>query len=183
MTIDVSSILKEIGGRIAIDGSVTMPDTEFLGEYHFSEPLSVKGSVSNNGKSLILKAVADGEMTTSCARCMKEITVPVRFRLDENLARDDGEVSEDEDVILFTDTVFEIDDIVLDNFLMNTTGKYLCREDCKGLCPTCGADLNEGDCGCSKENIDPRWASLLDIMKNKEEYVRENYGGVNYGST
>ena len=51
---------------------------------------------------------------------------------------------------------------------MNVEGKYLCSEDCKGLCSTCGADLNEGECGCSKGNIDPRWSQLLDIMKNNE---------------
>lgn len=168
MTIDVSSILKETGGRIDIDGDVNMPDTEFLGEYHFDEPLHVSGSVSNNGKSLIMRAEAEGHTTTNCARCMKEITVSVRYRIDENLARDDGEVPEDEDVILFHDTTVEIDDIVHDNFLMNVEGKYLCKEDCKGLCPTCGKDLNEGDCGCSDENIDPRWAGLLDIMKDNE---------------
>ena len=43
----------------------------------------------------------------------------------------------------------DIDDIVANNFLMNVEGKYLCSEDCKGLCQHCGADLNEGDCGCS----------------------------------
>ena len=59
----------------------------------------------------------------------------------------------------------DIDDIVANNFLMNVEGKYLCSEDCKGLCQHCGADLNEGDCGCSQENIDPRWATLIDIME------------------
>ena len=59
----------------------------------------------------------------------------------------------------------DIDDIVANNFLMNVEGKYLCSEDCKGLCQHCGADLNEGDCGCSQENIDPRWAALVDIME------------------
>ena len=48
---------------------------------------------------------------------------------------------------------------------MNVEGKYLCSEDCKGLCQHCGADLNEGDCGCSQENIDPRWAALVDIIE------------------
>lgn len=167
MTIDVSSILKEIGGRINISGDVNMPDTDFLGEYHFDKPLHVKGTVSNNGKSLILRAEAEGEMNTNCARCMKEITVPVRFELDENLARED-EGASDEDVIIFSDATFEIDGIVQDSFLMNVEGKYLCKEDCKGLCPNCGKDLNEGECGCQDENIDPRWAALLDIMKDNE---------------
>lgn len=166
MTIDVSSILKEIGGRVDLDGDVTLPDTEFLGEYRFPQPLKISGSVSNNGKSLILRAEAKGLMTTNCARCMKEITVPAEFRIDENLSRDDGEISNNEDVILFHDTTIDIDDIVYNNFLMSVEGRYLCSEDCRGLCPTCGKDLNEGDCDCSGENIDPRWESLLNIMKD-----------------
>ena len=135
MTIDVSTILKELGGKIDINGDVEMSDTDFLGEmYHFNDPVKVSGSVSNNGKSLILKANCTGHMTTQCARCMKDIVV-------------------------------DIDDIVANNFLMNVEGKYLCSENCKGLCQHCGADLNEGDCGCSQENIDPRWAALVDIME------------------
>ncbi len=168
MKIDVSSILKETGGRLEINGEVKLPDTNFLGEYRFPEPLKVKGSVSDNGKSLVLRADAEGVMITNCARCMKEITVPVSFHIDENLAREDSGIDDDADVILFSDTEIEIDDIVYDNFLMNVEGKYLCKEDCKGLCPECGKDLNEGECDCSKENIDPRWSALLDIMKDNE---------------
>lgn len=166
MTIDVSSILKEIGGRIDIDCEVNMSDTDFLGEvYHFNEPLKVVGSVSNNGKSLILTAKCDGHMTTQCARCMKDITVPIEFGMDENLAEDGENISDDEDVIIFDDVKIDIDDIVMNNFLMNVEGKYLCKEDCKGLCQQCGADLNEGDCKCSRDTIDPRWSALIDIME------------------
>ena len=58
--------------------------------------------------------------------------------------------------------------MVADNFLMNVEGRYLCSEDCKGLCPQCGADLNVEECGCNNENIDPRWSTLIDIM-NKDK--------------
>lgn len=166
MTIDVSTILKELGGKIDINGNVEMSDTDFLGGmYHFNGPIKVLGSVSNNGKSLILKADCIGRMTTQCARCMKDIEIDINFNIDENLVRDDGSVSEDDDVILFSDVKIDIDDIVANNFLMNVEGKYLCSEDCKGLCQHCGADFNEGDCSCSQENIDPRWAALVDIME------------------
>mgnify|MGYP000712466161 CR=1 FL=1 len=132
MTIDVSTILKELGGKIDINGDVEMSDTDFLGEmYHFNEPVKVSGSVSNNGKSLILKANCTGHMTTQCARCMKDIVVDIDFDIDENLAQDDGSVSSDDDVILFEDVKIDIDDIVANNFLMNVEGKYLCSEDCK----------------------------------------------------
>jgi uncharacterized protein len=168
MTINVSTILKEIGGRLDIDGNVELSDTDFLGEmYHFDKPVKVKGHVSNNGKSLILKAECTGSMTTQCARCMKDIDVPIRFEIDENLVQSDEENSEDEDVVFFEGVEIDIADITANAFLMNVEGKYLCSEDCKGLCQTCGADLNEGDCGCSHDDVDPRWAALVDIM-NKD---------------
>lgn len=169
MTIDVSAILKELGGKIAVDGCVELGNTDFLGEtYIFSEPVQVQGDISNNGKSLILKAKCTGSMKTRCARCMKEIAVPIEFMLDENLIQGDDGNTYDDDVIVFDGTLVDIDEIVADGFLMNVDGKYLCKEDCRGLCPECGADLNEGDCGCDTDTIDPRWAGLLDIMKNNE---------------
>lgn len=169
MTIDVSTILKEIGGRIEIDGEVYLADTDFLGElYHFDEPLKIKGHISNTGQCLILRATCTGNMNTQCARCMKNIKVPVEFEIDESLAQNNADESYDEDIIVFDDVNIDIDDIAADNFLMNVEGKYLCSEDCKGLCPHCGADLNKGDCGCSDDNIDPRWSALIDIM-NKDK--------------
>ena len=63
----------------------------------------------------------------------------------------------------------DIYEVVLNNFLMNVEGKYLCMEDCKGLCTKCGADLNNGECGCDNDDIDPRWAKLAEIMKNSSD--------------
>ncbi|MDD6484564.1 MAG: DUF177 domain-containing protein [Clostridiales bacterium] len=168
MIIDISGILKELGGRMPLECELDLSGAEFLGEkYSFEKPVKVNGSVSNNGKSFILSAKCSAEVKTRCARCLKEITVSVDFVLDENLVRSGGEEVTDEDVIVFEGTGFELDEIVLDDFLMQVGGRYLCSEDCRGLCPKCGADLNEGDCGCSYTDIDPRWAGLLDIM-NKE---------------
>lgn len=167
MVIDVSSILKEFGGSIAVSGEIAFGDTDFLGElYHFNKPIKISGSISNNGQSLSFKADCRGEMQTRCARCMKDIDVGVSFSVDELLAQDNGTVSEDSDIILFEGSTVDIDDIVMNSFLMNISGKYLCSEDCKGLCPVCGADLNEGECGCERDTIDPRWAALAELIKD-----------------
>ncbi len=169
MTVNVSGILKVYGEKIDIDSEIDLQSADFLGEeYVFSEPVKVKGTISNNGQSLELKANADGVMNVHCARCCKELTVSVSFPVEEILAQDDGTVSEDDDVVVFSGNEIDLDDIVLNNFLMNVQGKYLCREDCKGLCPKCGKDLNEGECSCEEE-IDPRWAGLAQIMKETTE--------------
>lgn len=168
MIIDVSSILKEFGGRIKIDSMVKIPDTDFLGSsYSFPNEFHIVGDITNNGKSLILSLHCTGSMDTQCARCMKDISVDIDFFANEHLIRSDAEFNEEEDVILFDGHTVELDDIIADNLIMNIEPRYLCDEDCKGLCPHCGADLNEGECGCNREVIDPRWQGLADLMKNE----------------
>ena len=171
MIIDVSGILKESGGRMSVSEKVDLNTGEaFLGEvYRFREPISVEGSISNNGKSLIFRAECEGTLETSCARCLKDIEAKVTFPVDENLVRAEDSENADEDSILFEGNTVEIDEIILNSFLMNVPSRFLCKEDCKGLCAKCGADLNEGDCGCDNESIDPRWAGLLDIMNEDKE--------------
>ena len=172
MIIDVSSILKEFGGKISFDDKAEIPDMNFCGsDYRFNEPLSVNGGISNTGGALGLKADVSGVMTTQCARCMKDIDVPIEFTISETLMSDNdgGTVSDDEDVIIFEGTAVDIDEIIENNFITSLSPRYLCREDCKGLCPKCGKDLNEGDCDCDDDDeIDPRWAALADMIKNED---------------
>ena len=110
------------------------------------------------------------KMQVHCARCMCEIEEIVEFKISEYLVREEdaAQVSEDDDAVIFSGEKIDIDELILNNFLMNVSGKYLCSEDCKGLCPNCGKNLNLGECDCSDNEIDPRWAALAEIMKNSE---------------
>lgn len=169
MIIDVSAILKETGGHIRVEGDIPFPDTDFLGEsFSFCAPVHISGVIANNGKALELKADVSGTMNTSCARCRREITVPVSFPVDEFFIRGEDSAEAEEDVYIFTGYTIDISEVVFNCFIMNAESKYLCSEDCKGLCPMCGADLNLGDCGCSDEQIDPRWEKLKKIMENTD---------------
>ena len=170
MLVDLSSIIKVTGAKIALDDTVGVETAEFLGQtYSFNEPLKINGEIFNNGKSLTLKAGVTGKMHTECARCLKPIEVDVDFDIHELLGREEDGAHEDDDIILFDGYEIELDDIVTDHFLMNISGRYLCTEECKGLCPKCGHDLNEGDCGCDREYIDPRWQALADILNQQKD--------------
>ena len=165
MTVDVSSILKETGGVISIDGEVCAKEIEFCGNrYTFKTPFSVKGTVSNNGTTLILKAQCSTLIMTQCSRCTKDIDVKVDFEISETLIQGEEKQDEFDDIIIFDGHELCIDEIVENNFIMNVDARYLCSEDCKGLCPKCGKDLNMGGCGCDRENIDPRWAKLAEMI-------------------
>lgn len=170
MTVDLSSIIKVSGAKLMLDGTVGGSSTDFLGEtYRFPEPLKLKGEIYNNGQSLTLTVHVSGVMKTECARCLTELEEAVEYDIHELFSRvEDGADPEAEDIIIFEGHEIELDEIAMDNFLMNVSGKYLCSEDCLGLCPSCGHNLNEGDCGCNQEVIDPRWQALADILNQQK---------------
>lgn len=170
MKVDVSDILKITGASVKFDAELDMSDAEFLGEtYRFEKPLRIVGEIYNNGQSLTLEADVSGEMLTECSRCLKEMTASVEFSIHEFLARAEDCTDTDGDFILFDGHEVELDDIVSDMFLLNISGKYLCSDDCKGLCPVCGQNLNDGVCECDNEVIDPRWQALADILKQQDD--------------
>ena len=74
------------------------------------------------------------------------------------------ENEDQDDYIVLPDLVLELDALAEEDLVLNLPSKVLCQEDCKGLCPTCGKNLNDGPCDC-KEPVDPRLAGLLDLLQ------------------
>ena len=169
MVIDLSEIIRDIDAKINLDNDIEVESTEFMGEmFTFEKPMHIKGTITNNTKSLEFTGKVTGEMGVLCARCRKPLTVPVDFDISEVIMQDNGEEIDD-DVLVISGEEIDIYDVIINSFLMNVEGKYLCNEDCKGLCSKCGADLNLGECGCDNDDIDPRWAKLAEIMKNSSD--------------
>ncbi len=164
MIVDLSNLLKAEGSKIRFDSVMKVDELEFNGDlYSFPEPVNVSGNVFNAGNVLELKAAVSGCIHVKCYRCMREIQRDFSFAMDETLTNDDA--SEAEEAIRFEGHRIEIDDIVINHILLNTSMKYLCSEDCKGLCSACGADLNEGVCGCKNEDVDPRLEVLKKLLE------------------
>ena len=170
MLIDLSDIIKDYGGRLQLSESFQMQNTHFLGEdFTFNEPFLLEGVILNNTKSLELNANVTGKAEVHCARCQKPMIIDVSFPVSEVLVREDAEFADDEDVLVYSGNSVELMEAITNSFLMNVSGKYLCSEDCKGLCPHCGTNLNDESCDCDKDIIDPRWEKLAEIMKNMSD--------------
>ena len=170
MLIDLSDIIKDYGGKLKISEQFKMQDTCFLGEdFSFEAMCNFDGFILNNTKSLELNATVSGKAQVHCARCGKPITVDVEFPISEILIREDAAYTQDEDVVIYSGNEIELDEIITNSFLKNVSGKYLCSDDCKGLCPHCGINLNESSCSCQDDIIDPRWEKLAEIMKNMSD--------------
>lgn len=167
MLIDLTLIQKNEGGSLPVSCKVALSSQTYFGqEYVFTTPLEVNGKITNLGSELELRATAKGTFQTYCDRCLREISVSCEFPVMERLMRADTGASEEE-AYLYDGHEIDLDDIVLKNFLLNTSSKYLCSADCKGLCPKCGKDLNEGACQCSSEEFDPRFAALSEWKEEK----------------
>ena len=103
---------------------------------------------------------------TSCARCLKEVTVPMEFEFNSIVKVDDEDqiVLDDDAIIIDASNMLDAKELIEGLILMNLPLKQLCNESCKGLCQKCGKDLNEDECKCEKREIDPRFAKLSQLL-------------------
>ncbi len=112
-------------------------------------------------------------LTLECARCLEGYDCHLDSDTDflcrgaELPKESDEQVVDDEDYAYFTGNDFAVDisQFVRQALILAIDIKPVCREDCKGLCDGCGTNLNEADCKCSLDKIDPRWDALRDLKK------------------
>lgn len=110
------------------------------------------------------------ELDMSCSRCLKPLKRKVDIDFEETFKRidtpeEEGQNEEEDDIWLIADDQVDLNPYIEEALLLNLPYAAVCKEDCKGLCPSCGTDLNERDCDCEKERIDPRLAALGDFFK------------------
>ncbi|MCB6312030.1 YceD family protein [Gordonibacter pamelaeae] len=122
--------------------------------YDFAEPLAWQVDVTNTGDALLVTGTVEGEAKTSCARCVDEFSFPVTGEVEGYfLIGADREAPEDMDDdefdVLPDDNVIDLEPLLRAALLLEFPLVPLCDEECKGLCPTCGANLNDGPCGCA----------------------------------
>ncbi len=160
MICDLSTVIHNDGAVLDISGSISLEEGACGADVSFENGVCVSGTITCRGNVLELVAHVEGDFSVSCARCLKPLTHNISFDFEETLVQEGEDVTDKDSVIVFGGMELDISEIVVSNILLNLSYKYLCREDCKGLCPKCGADLNQGDCGCDNDEIDPRWEKL-----------------------
>lgn len=166
MKLDILEISKCDGARMPFSGSFETRAQEFIGNvFGFPEPVSVEGEIANQSGNYFMTAVAQTRIVSDCARCGKEVVLPVRAEFEEVFT---NTRPDDDDMIFFRGTQIEPDDVIINNLLENLPEKFLCRADCKGLCPVCGRDRNTGECGCDPDTGDPRMEIFRKLAEKEE---------------
>jgi DUF177 domain-containing protein len=157
--------------------------------FRTDRPAAFKASFRKVSGSVLLTGDLSAHLTAPCKRCLRDVAMdlPVHFtlnlvpapRVSPEEAGLDGEAAEDPrsqkrdsagsfalrdaDREYFDGRTIDLDPIVREQVLLALPVSVVCKDDCKGLCPRCGQDLNEAECGCERKVVDPRLAVLKSI--------------------
>jgi DUF177 domain-containing protein len=162
------------------------------GAIDFGADVRQRGPLRSSGRAQLIKERhgkhekledirLNGELSTrlevACARCLEPVTLAVARKFDL-LYRPQGSDAGQEELSV-TATEAEIgyyrgeglllEDALREQVLLAVPLKSICREDCKGLCPHCGKNLNSGPCSCAELPDDPRWSALKELRRKMEE--------------
>lgn len=163
MLLDVRKIINAPGERIEFRFALDLSDVDFGGLYPAQDPVVVTGEVRNTAGMLLLEFTAASVLHSVCDRCLKPFDNPKSVACSYALA-EEVEDENNDGIILLEDGCVDVGDLARTAFILEMDTKTLCSEDCKGICPGCGVDLNQGSCICKKQ-VDPRLAVLAQLLE------------------
>lgn len=132
-----------------------------------TKEVEIDGTVTSDDEIVVMKAKIKAELELTCSRCVDTFIYPIDIDIEERFTNN-SEISENDEAIFVKDDVLDISEIVESAIISTLPIKRLCSEDCKGLCQSCGANLNKETCNCENEDIDFRLAGLKALLDNKE---------------
>lgn len=184
MLVNIDEI-KEAGLDRTWDVTPAKLDEMLAGDragYRARGPARVEARLELLERRVRIQAEARAELSADCGRCLLPVSVdlPVEFELilvpaeghagDRSADKDANKgpvggsfAPRDAEEETYTGKVIDLDPIVREQILLALPGYPVCTESCKGLCPVCGANLNDRACGCDRHVPDPRWAGLKNV--------------------
>ncbi len=147
--------------------------TSQSGTFSIKESSPVALRLSNIGQSkALVQGTAKLTFAFACDRCLQDVDYTFDLSFDTVVISPDytGEDAEEEAASELLDGYhLNVDELIKNELLLNWPMKVLCREDCKGICKSCGKNLNDGECGCDDFVPDPRMAAIKDLFDANKE--------------
>ncbi len=163
MLLDLKKIFLDEGEKLSVQTKVDLTNVQQNGTYLFSKPVNIDITAYNRAGLVILEADVNCRYNFKCDRCavLSDRSFAHKFRhiLVSELSEESGD-----DYIEAPDYKLDTDALLRDDILLELPSKFLCKESCKGLCPKCGKNLNEGSCNCDMHEPDSRMAVLKQLL-------------------
>lgn len=167
MKVRVSDLISRKERSKKIDYKFEIPKFKFEGDV--ITPVSnceVSGVITSDKDIVIMKAKVKVTLEMNCSRCLDTFIYPIDIDIEERFANNNDLQSED--VVIVLDDILDIAQIAESNIISSLPIQRLCKNNCKGLCQECGANLNKEPCTCNKADVDIRFDVLKGFFDNKE---------------
>jgi uncharacterized protein len=152
------------------DYSFRVPASDLQLDVNFDSPVEVKVRLEKLARQIIVRSEIATSASFSCDRCLADFRQQIASKYSIMYVEEESEAGrfppEDVRVMRNDATVVDLSDDVREMVLLSVPLKLLCNEECRGLCSSCGADLNAGDCGCTKEAVNGPWQDLEKLLKH-----------------
>jgi uncharacterized protein len=160
--VDVSQIKENPGQtmNVILQG---FPAQEKEGEgVIFSSPVKAVLQLTSTAGAILVQGSVQASVQLNCARCLEPFTLKLEAPFEEIYYH---EGKGEEEWIPFSGSVIDFEPEIVKTIYLEVPMKAVCREECRGLCPQCGKNLNTSECNCSQGDLDPRLAKLQDFFR------------------
>ncbi|WP_353093901.1 DUF177 domain-containing protein [Tissierella praeacuta] len=169
MIIDLSSFLDGSKESLHFEGELEIDSFDLGGrDIAIVEPISYEGDIFKVDGEKAINIKIFYTYVENCHRCLKPTTNKIKTILSGKLVKGKEEHNDEEqdyeELFFYENDALDIKEHILSQVIISLPMKSLCSSDCKGLCLTCGADLNNTKCNCIQENIDPRFEKLKNFF-------------------
>lgn len=173
MRYNVAQLLKE---PIGATRSYRLPEEPAAGPECGAEALSGAVQFLRTHQGVLARGAAEAQVTQTCGRCLREFTGLSRLRIEEeffpqvdvNTGRRLALPADTDGTAIDANHILDLTEVLRQSLVAAQPMKPLCRPDCSGLCPECGADRNDENCACGPAARDPRWGALTALLRESE---------------
>ena len=164
MLIDLKKYFSNENMAQQIDYSIDLSEVEIYGHKPFVTPVHIVCDIRAFASSAELNVTVRYAFSMPCNRCLAETRKELTHSISHVLVNKLNDEEDFDDYIVVEGDTLDLDELIYSDVILLTPSKYVCSEDCKGLCPTCGKNLNEGECACDKQHTDPRLEALRQLL-------------------
>ena len=164
MQLELKRVFQEEGFKLPLEAELDFSNEEIYGAFPIIKPVVISGSVENQASVVVLRYSAEVEYTRECDRCLDLSTTNYVLEYEHILT---AEIEDDdsEELIYIPDFKLEFEELAKEDIILDMPTKHLCKQECKGLCPKCGCNLNHSQCSCEMSEPDPRLAALRQLLE------------------
>lgn len=161
MRLDLREIIDNPGACVPFQCELETERLDFPSVKNYKAKPRASGRALNEAGILRLEGTITAEMTCVCDRCGTDFDSVKETAVDAVLVEEN--IGDNPELFQLEGDEIDLDELLSTCFILDMETKFLCREDCKGLCDRCGKNLNLGPCGCGKQS-DPRFAVLEQLL-------------------